>query len=237
MNPTIEQNSTYVDLFDYLNKGAFNGELKRAMLVFSRNTRSLGGYFSPDKWENENGERAHEIGVNANVIAENDAVEITQIILHEMVHMWQWDHGTRPRMGYHDKQFAEKCREVGLEPVAPDGRDVGQKISTSVIDGGLAEKLIIEMPANLIFTWATAQLDLTDGDGDGGGGDGSGDGSGGDGDGDGKGDDGKGGDKPSKPRSGVRAKYTCPVCGLNAWAKAGAKLICGECSQLLIESE
>ena len=24
-------------------------------------------------------------------------------------------------------------------------------------------------------------------------------------------------------------KYTCPDCGLNAWAKPGVRLICGEC--------
>jgi len=32
----------------------------------------------------------------------------------------------------------------------------------------------------------------------------------------------------AKKRSS-KTKYTCPACGLNAWAKPEAKLICGEC--------
>jgi hypothetical protein len=28
-----------------------------------------------------------------------------------------------------------------------------------------------------------------------------------------------------------KRKFTCPECGQNAWAKPGAALICGECSE------
>jgi ribosomal protein S27AE len=30
-----------------------------------------------------------------------------------------------------------------------------------------------------------------------------------------------------------KIKYTCPDCGLNAWAKPEAKIICGECEVAL----
>ena len=30
-----------------------------------------------------------------------------------------------------------------------------------------------------------------------------------------------------------KIKYTCPDCGLNAWAKPGAHLVCGECSETM----
>lgn len=41
--------------------------------------------------------------------------------------------------------------------------------------------------------------------------------------------------KPDSPKSNptkkpTRAKFTCPECGQNAWAKPTAHLICGECS-------
>ena len=32
----------------------------------------------------------------------------------------------------------------------------------------------------------------------------------------------------------TRVKYTCSDCGLNAWAKRDAKLLCGECEQILL---
>ena len=44
----------------------------------------------------------------------------------------------------------------------------------------------------------------------------------------------------SKPDSGAargkkasKTKYTCPVCGLNAWAKPAAALVCGDCDRRL----
>jgi len=36
-----------------------------------------------------------------------------------------------------------------------------------------------------------------------------------------------------KTRSGVRVKYSCPSCGLNAWAKPESALVCGTCLQPL----
>ena len=34
-------------------------------------------------------------------------------------------------------------------------------------------------------------------------------------------------------REGVRTKYTCPKCGLNAWAKLEVVLLCGTCEVAL----
>ena len=31
-----------------------------------------------------------------------------------------------------------------------------------------------------------------------------------------------------------KMKYTCPECGLNAWAKMGANLVCGDCDEDLV---
>ncbi len=31
-----------------------------------------------------------------------------------------------------------------------------------------------------------------------------------------------------------KTKYTCPVCGLNAWAKPDALLLCGECHESML---
>ena len=57
------------------------------------------------------------------------------------------------------------------------------------------------------------------------------------------GDDKPGDDKPEanpespKRKPGSRAKYTCPQCGLNAWAKPGASILCGCNAQPLIETK
>jgi hypothetical protein len=33
----------------------------------------------------------------------------------------------------------------------------------------------------------------------------------------------------TRKKSNTRSKYTCPDCDLNAWAKLGAPLLCGDC--------
>jgi predicted RNA-binding Zn-ribbon protein involved in translation (DUF1610 family) len=38
---------------------------------------------------------------------------------------------------------------------------------------------------------------------------------------------------PKNPNN-TRTKFTCPQCGLNAWAKPDAKLLCGSCNQPLM---
>ena len=35
----------------------------------------------------------------------------------------------------------------------------------------------------------------------------------------------------AKRKAASKTKYTCPTCGLNAWAKPDAPLICGTCQE------
>jgi hypothetical protein len=41
---------------------------------------------------------------------------ILSTLVHEMVHVWQETYGNPSRRGYHNRQWAEKMREVGLQP-------------------------------------------------------------------------------------------------------------------------
>jgi transcription elongation factor Elf1 len=34
-----------------------------------------------------------------------------------------------------------------------------------------------------------------------------------------------------KKKRASKTKYTCPSCGLNAWAKPDAPLVCGDCQE------
>jgi hypothetical protein len=40
-----------------------------------------------------------------------------------------------------------------------------------------------------------------------------------------------------KPPRASKTKYTCPACGLNAWAKPDASLVCGDCGQRMPPEE
>ena len=37
--------------------------------------------------------------------------------------------------------------------------------------------------------------------------------------------------KKRKAKSASKTRYTCPNCELHAWAKPGARLVCGECDE------
>ncbi len=234
-DPTVEQSKGLQKIYDYFNSSLFNAECTPAMLVLSRNKNIVGGYFSPNNWKDEGDNVIHEVGLNANVVAEGDLVKTYVILLHEMCHHWQHDHGTPSRTGYHNKEWGKKMVEIGLQPICldsgePEKKTHGQKMDTELISGGLAERVIAEMEHSL--PWYADEQILIDDDGQpapmppSGTGDGDGTPSGG---------GGQGRPEPSPRRSGKRTKYTCTVCGLNAWAKHGAYLVCGDCNRNMVE--
>jgi hypothetical protein len=40
-----------------------------------------------------------------------------------------------------------------------------------------------------------------------------------------------GDEETRKKKAASKTKYTCPGCGLNAWAKPDANLVCGDCGE------
>src|SRR5215472_8566023 len=66
-------------------------------------------------------------------------MEICSTLVHEMVHVWQHAKGTAPKRGYHDREWAAKMKEVGLQPSstgAVGGRETGQKMMDYIIPDG-----------------------------------------------------------------------------------------------------
>ena len=60
-------------------------------------------------------------------------------LVHEMAHVWQETYGEPSRRGYHNRQWAEKMREVGLQPTStgePGGMETGQSVTHYIIPEG-----------------------------------------------------------------------------------------------------
>jgi len=231
MNPTVDQSIAISDVFDYLNKELFGENLNLPMIVFNRSNRIIGGYYSPKKWFTSEGVAVDEIAINANVMVESDEVGIFGILIHEMVHLWQYHNGTPGRGGYHNQEWVDKCLEIGLKPINISDPAImtGDTIDTKLIDDGMASRVIACMPEELSIPFYAEIINLPESKG--GSGEGSGEGSEGSGDGSGERSEGNG----SVPRSGKRTKYTCPVCGTNLWGKGGLKLLCIGCEMKFIE--
>ena len=71
--------------------------------------------------------------------AGNTDEEILSTLVHEQVHCWQYTHGKPSRGRYHNREWAAKMKEIGLQPSdtgKPGGRETGQRVSHYIITQG-----------------------------------------------------------------------------------------------------
>ena len=64
--------------------------------------------------------------------------------------MWQQAHGKAPRRSYHDRQWAGKMREIGLQPSSTGeegGKETGQSMSHYIIPDGRYVKAYAKLAA------------------------------------------------------------------------------------------
>jgi predicted SprT family Zn-dependent metalloprotease len=195
--PTSEQFSAFQKQFDHFNRTLFGKALPAVLLNFSRKANSY-GFFAPDRWKNGDGTSTHEISLNPAYLAERAAEATSSTIVHEMVHLWQHQHGAPSRRGYHNEQWAAKMRDVGLMPSstgAAGGDSVGYAVSHYIVEGGAFERAFRAMPTQFVFPWQSWEPT---------------------------------GSSRAKKVARNKVKYTCPTCNANAWGKPDLNLVCGD---------
>ncbi len=226
IKPTKEMSEALQSIRDYLNMALFEGMLPECFITLTRNKNVIGGYHSAKQWENEKGDKVAEIGINSNFVVNGDQVTLMNVLIHELLHLDQYAKGTQGRAGYHNQDFADRCKALGLEVTCHDkgreGKETGTAVSTQLTHGGAAQQAIANCDIDLPF-WTSDIIDI-----------------------DGEGNPTKG-EAPAqqgqivpapkakaKGASGSRTKFVCPVCGAAAWGKATLFLICGQCTETMI---
>jgi hypothetical protein len=202
---------TYVPLleaFNHFNKELFGGALPDALITLQRKTGTL-GYFSHNKFAALSGDGvAHEIALNPAHFRKRALKDTCSTLAHEMVHLWQSCFGKRPRAGYHDKQWAEKMIEIGLQPSsigAPGGKTTGYRMDHYIVDGGAFDRSYTRFEAiGQAIGWGDAISPLAAGGNEGAG---------------------------KKPK---REKFVCLKCGLKMYGPKSAKVRCESCDRLLV---
>lgn len=133
---TAELGATCQAMYDFFNRELFGGELKGELIVsISYHTKAL-GYFKPDAYKH--GERViHELVLNPSYFNRpQEAIHGT--LVHEMCH--EQRHYVKPyTTGYHCRLWATMMKNVGLYPSdtgQPGGKEIGNKVSHYVIEGG-----------------------------------------------------------------------------------------------------
>ncbi len=218
--PTREQVEAYQGMFDHFNAKLFGGSLPNVLLNFSRKARSY-GFFAPNRWERPHRldrglpgkglgaplASAHEISLNPDQLYVRDARAVASTLVHEMVHLWQEAHGKPSRRAYHNRQWGEKMKSIGLHPsdtAAPGGKEVGQRMSHYIVEGAAFDTAFGEMPAELALPWRSGLPHDVE-------------------------------TKPKKVDPS-KVKHTCPECGLNVWGKRGIRVVCQRC-EVELEAE
>jgi hypothetical protein len=157
--PTKAQFAAYEEMFRHFNRALFGGKLPTVLLNFSRAAKSY-GFFAPDRWEHRDDVR-HEISLNPSTLRGRKAIDVASTLVHEMVHLWQQEHGTPSRRGYHNAEWAAKMDAVGLVPSStaePGGARVGQHVSHYIAKGGPFAGAFASMPAAALLPWSSAEV-------------------------------------------------------------------------------
>ena len=202
--PTAQTYNSLEDAYAFFNDRLFGGALPHCLITMQRHKGAY-GYFAPERFGSRDGATiTDEIALNQMHFAERSIKQTLSTLVHEQAHLWQQHFGEPSRGGYHNKEWAAKMKEIGLYPsdtAAPGGKETGQRVSHYIVEGGPFDVTFAELEA-------AGVRDLF---------------------GDRWAEDEKAAKSKAKKKAS-KTKFSCPQCGLNAWAKPDVRLICGECS-------
>jgi predicted SprT family Zn-dependent metalloprotease len=112
--------------YDFFNAELFGGILPHVLVTLQRHAKAR-GYFSPERFTGRTQTAAvHELAMNPDCFTGRTDEQILSTLVHEMAHVWQQTHGKPPTRCYHDRQWAAKMREIGLQP-STTGSQVGKR--------------------------------------------------------------------------------------------------------------
>jgi predicted SprT family Zn-dependent metalloprotease len=198
---TRREYSAFQQAYEFFNDELFPGCKLPDLLVTLQRHAKTRGYFAAERFRGrvEKDTVAHELALNPDTFTNRTDESIISTLVHEMTHLWQHQHGRVPRRGYHDKQWAEKMKEIGLWPSStgePGGKETGQNVSHYIIPNGAYAQAYRKLAATGFQLNWQSQPEA---------------------------------DRKRQTKKASKTKYSCAVCGTNAWAKKGTLLICGDC--------
>jgi predicted SprT family Zn-dependent metalloprotease len=209
VKPTRETYDPLQQAYENLNRSLFECELPNCLITLQRSKKSY-GYFCGDRFGRADGTLTDEIALNPSHFRDRPQEEVLATLAHEMVHLWQ-HHFCQPGRGrYHNREWAEKMKLIGLQPTSTgndDGPETGDVMGHLIVPDGAFDRAVRKMLARgLVVLWIEQpEKRPTSGD-------------------DVDGDE----DAQADSKSGKRVRYICPHGDMKAWAKHGAKLVCGE---------
>jgi len=183
-----------------INIRLFRGQLPNCLLTLQRKSNTR-GYLSPAKFESRRSKKKilDEIAINPAAMPEMTDAAILTTLALNMCRLWQVHFGSPGRGRYINTELADKMESIGLMS-SSTGKPGGQRTGQHT-EGYIRAGGPLDVLIKQILKGGW-QFEFQDRRRD-------------------KGDSG--------PGRVFRCKYLCPSCGLAAWAKPDAHLICGDC--------
>lgn len=213
IKPTKETYDRLQQAYEHFNKALFGGTLPNALITLQRRKGSY-GFFAGARFRHEDGRKADEIALNPAAFPDRPYKDVLATLVHEMVHLWQHHFGAPGRGRYHNREWAEKMKEAGLQPTddgAEGGKETGESMGHLILQGGPfddAADRLLGKGFTIVWKEAPAPLPTVKGDG--------------------------AAEPEAVQKSGRRVRYCCPQCDLKAWARHGARLMCGDDQVLML---
>lgn len=207
MTANEDVHKSFKEAFDVFNLELFGGRLPIPLITF-RASKNSTGFFKRHGFKGRVNKSAYvdEIALNPAAFQDRSDELILSDFVHQMFHFYQYVYGDpKGKDGYHDREWATLMIECGLIPVSKNGRQTGYKVSHYIKEGGKFQRVCQKLLAT-DFRLPWEAVDKYDP----------------------KQKRGEQGGAADTSKQG-RIKFTCPVCGLNAWAKDSAELWCGLC--------
>ncbi|NMM29226.1 MAG: SprT family zinc-dependent metalloprotease [Glaciimonas sp.] len=159
--PTEELYKQLNFAYEFFNASLFEGKLPQTVITVQRDRNTM-GYFSPLRWSNQAGAKAHEIALNPAYFAKRKVIEVFQTLVHEQCHAWQYEFGEPSRHGYHNAAWADKMVSAGLMPSSTGeigGDRTGQRMSDYPIPNGPFEQTCLKLIQDgFSFFWTDRRI-------------------------------------------------------------------------------
>ena len=122
----------------YFNRALFDGQLPNCLITLQRSKRSY-GYFCGDRFGRTDGLVTDEIALNPRYFHVRPVEEVLSTLAHEMVHLWQHHYGKPGRGRYHNREWAQRMKAIGLHPSSTGkegGQETGDSVGHFIVPGG-----------------------------------------------------------------------------------------------------
>ena len=130
-------------LFAYFNTELFGGRLPQVLITLQRE-KGAGGFFAHRRFRKADGGRIDEIALNPTQFGRMPPIRVASILVHEMVHMEQAHFGKPGPGAFHNREWGEMMKRVGLYPSntsRPGGAETGNRMSHYILPGGLFDRI------------------------------------------------------------------------------------------------